>query len=50
MPPLAEVEQAELGLPLFNTVADVLGFAREKIALLTGMPAETIKLDLRMGV
>ena len=33
-----------------NTVADVLTFARQKIATLTGMPVETIKLDLKMGV
>lgn len=36
--------------PALNTVADVLSFAREKIATLTGMPIETIKLDLKMGV
>lgn len=40
---------ADRGSPL-NTVADVLAFARAKIANLTGMPADTIKLDLRMGV
>jgi hypothetical protein len=33
-----------------NTVADVLSFAREKIAALTGMPADAIRLDLKMGV
>jgi hypothetical protein len=33
-----------------NTVADVLTFARHKIAELTGMPRETIKLELKMGV
>jgi hypothetical protein len=33
-----------------NTVADVLAFAREKIAVLTGMPTDAIKLDLKMGV
>jgi hypothetical protein len=33
-----------------NTVADVLTFAREKISELTGMPADVIKLDLKMGV
>jgi len=33
-----------------NTVAEVLSFARAKIADLTGMPIETIKLDLKMGV
>ncbi len=36
--------------PKVNTVAEVLTFAREKIASLTGMPVETIKLDLKMGV
>ena len=36
--------------PPLNTVADVLAFAREKIAVLTGMPGDTIKLDLKMGV
>lgn len=36
--------------PALNTVADVLTFARQKIATLTGMPTETIKLDLKMGV
>lgn len=36
--------------PALNTVADVLTFARQKIATLTGMPIETIKLDLKMGV
>jgi hypothetical protein len=36
--------------PQVNTVAEVLTFAREKIASLTGMPVETIKLDLKMGV
>ncbi|OYW45919.1 MAG: hypothetical protein B7Z08_04790 [Sphingomonadales bacterium 32-68-7] len=38
------------GVPELNTVADVLAFAREKIAALTGMPTEAIKLDLKMGV
>lgn len=36
--------------PVLKTVADVLSFAREKIAALTGMPADSIKLDLKMGV
>lgn len=34
---------------VLNTVADVLTFAREKIAILTGMPANAIKLDLKIG-
>lgn len=38
------------GQPALKTVADVLAFARERIAKLTGMPAEAIKLDLKMGV
>lgn len=33
-----------------STVADVLVFAREKIAQLTGMSVEGIKLDLKMGL
>lgn len=36
--------------PSINTVADVLAFAREKIAAFTGIPADAIKLDLKMGV
>lgn len=36
--------------PKLDTVADVLTFAREKIGQLTGMPIDTIKLDLKMGV
>jgi hypothetical protein len=46
-----EAEPAdEQVLPTFGTVAEVLEFARERIASLTGMPADAIKLDLRMGV
>jgi len=41
-------EQEAAGTP--NTVADVLAFAQERIATLTGMPVERIKLDLKMGV
>jgi hypothetical protein len=44
-----EVAQSHDGAVL-ATVADVLTFAREKIASLTGMPADTIKLDIKMGV
>jgi hypothetical protein len=36
--------------PSLNSVADVLAFARERIAILTGMPADAIKVDLKMGV
>lgn len=43
-----EDEEDEL-VPL-NTVADVLTFARERIAALTGMPVDVVKLDLKMGV
>lgn len=51
--PLALQEKAsqeEAGVPALSTVADVLTFARERIAELTRMPADAIKLDLRMGV
>jgi hypothetical protein len=37
-------------VPPLTTVVDVLNFARAKIAALTGMPADAIKLDLKMGV
>lgn len=47
--PKEAVAVAETG-PSLNTVADVLAFAREKIAALTGMPADAIKLDLKMGI
>lgn len=36
--------------PALHTVSDVLEFARARIAELTGMPADAIKLDLKMGV
>jgi len=46
-----EVEDVEAhAAPALTTVADVLAFARERIATLTGMPADAIKLDLKMGV
>lgn len=48
--PEPEEEVAVEAGPALNTVADVLTFAREKIAALTGMPADAIKLDLKMGV
>lgn len=47
--PVEVVAVADAALAI-NTVADVLTFARQKIATLTGMPTETIKLDLKMGV
>lgn len=34
----------------FSNVAEVLAFAREKIASLTQLPADSIKLDLKMGL
>lgn len=42
-------EEQEKALAL-NTVADVLAFAQERIAALTGMPVESVKLDLKMGI
>ena len=45
----ADEEEAEPAIPL-NTVAEVLAFAQERIAALTGMPVEGVKLDLKMGV
>jgi hypothetical protein len=52
--PVVEEEAARPAVvvegPKLETVADVLAFARSKIAALTGMPAEAIKLDLKMGV
>jgi hypothetical protein len=32
-----------------NTIADVLAFARDKIATLSGLPASSIMLELKMG-
>jgi len=32
-----------------HTIADVLSFAREKIAALSGLPASSIMLELKMG-
>tara|TARA_R110000787_G_scaffold286435_1_gene404953 strand:- start:649 stop:1338 length:690 start_codon:yes stop_codon:yes gene_type:complete len=45
----ADDEETEPAIAL-NTVAEVLAFAQERIAVLTGMPVEGIKLDLKMGV
>ena len=47
--PEPEETVSEDVLPL-TTVIEVLNFARTKIAALTGMPANAIKLDLKMGV
>ena len=43
-------EEVSADAPTLNTVAEVLSFARAKIAALTGMPADGIKLDLKMGM
>jgi len=43
-------EKVAADAPALNTVVDVLTFARQKIADLTGMPTDAIKLDLKMGV
>lgn len=48
--PAQDDDIAGEGGPTLATVADVLNFGRQKIAELTGMPVETIKLDLKMGV
>jgi hypothetical protein len=45
-----EVDERHRDGPSLDTVAAVLAFARQKIAALTGLPAETIKLDLKMGL
>lgn len=49
----AEVPEEEASVatgPNLGTVVEVLTFAREKIASLTGMPVEAVKLDLKMGL
>lgn len=50
--PSSHREVAAVAVPgsALDTVADVLTFARRKIAALTGMPVEAIRLDLKMGV
>jgi hypothetical protein len=45
--PLDLAPPAEVELP---TIADVLAFARKKIAALWCLPVEGINLDLKMGV
>lgn len=45
-----EASREEVGGPTLSTVAEVLTFARERIAELTRMPADSIKLDLKMGL
>lgn len=44
-----EADEYDAG-PKLATVAEVLAFARQKVASLTGMPASAIHLDLKMGV
>lgn len=46
----AGIREVQVDGPALNTVAEVLAFAREKIAGLTGMAVETVKLELKMGV
>ncbi|HEV2080599.1 MAG TPA: hypothetical protein VGR19_11975 [Allosphingosinicella sp.] len=46
----AGVREVQAAGPTLDTVADVLSFARERIAALTGMPEDAVKLDLKMGV
>lgn len=43
-------EEAASELTGLNTVAELLAFSREKIAILTGMPVEAIKLDIKIGL
>jgi len=45
--PMDAVNPVEDGL---RTIADVLAFARKKIAELSGLPVEAINLDLKMGL
>ena len=45
-----EVRDASVEKPKLDTVAEVLAFARDAIAQLTGMSIEAIKLELKMGV
>lgn len=49
-PNAEEVDTVADAGPALNSVANVLTFARQKIATLTGMPIETIKVDLKMGI
>ncbi len=49
----APVEPLDLAAPVevdLPTIADVLAFARKKIAALSGLPVEAINLDLKMGL
>jgi hypothetical protein len=49
----APVEPLDVGNPVEGdllTIADVLAFARKKIADLSGLPTEAINLDLKMGL
>lgn len=47
------VEPLDVAMPVEDdllTIADVLAFARKKIAALSGLSSEAIKLDLKMGL
>jgi hypothetical protein len=47
------VEPLDVAAPVEDdllTIADVLAFARKKIAALSGLPTEAINLDLKMGL
>lgn len=49
----APVEPLDVAAPVEDdllTIADVLAFARKKIAALSGLPSEAINLDLKMGL
>ena len=43
-----ETDEASADMPTFNTVGDVLAWARSEIARLSGMPSDAIKLDLKI--
>ena len=49
----APVEPLDVAAPVEDdllTIADVLAFARKKIAALSGLPVDAINLDLKMGL
>lgn len=49
----APVEPLDVAAPVEDdllTIADVLAFARKKIAVLSGLPSDAINLDLKMGL
>lgn len=47
--PVHPADKERLVVDQLNTIADVLAFAREKIAVLSGLPASSITLELKMG-